>query len=117
MVACDTPRTGMKMAGRFALVLPFTIGTAQSVRLSSTIDDSHFTPLQSLGKKLFFDTSLSTPNGQSCSSCHTPANAFTDPDKSVPTPAGVNPQLFGNRNTPTIMYMAYIQPTAALQRR
>lgn len=110
MVAYDILRTGMKMAGRFAFVFLFTIGTAQSVGLSPTIDGSHFTPLQSLGKNLFFDTSLSNPTGQSCASCHTPAHAFTDPDKSLPTSAGADPSLFLNRNAPTIMYMAYSPP-------
>lgn len=100
----------LRTAGLFALVvlaLPFTIETAHAGALLSTINDRGFTAMQLLGKRLFFDTSLSTPTGQSCASCHTPANAFTDPDKSSPTSAGVNPQLFGNRNTPTAMYMAY----------
>ena len=39
----------------------------------------------SLGKKLFFDTILSSNNTQSCASCHSPQNAFTD---STPTSDG-----------------------------
>ena len=62
---------------------------------------------QTLGENLFFDTTLSQPGGQSCGSCHSASFAFTDPNKSVPTSAGVNPVLFGNRNTPTAMYSAY----------
>ncbi len=92
----------------FALLgFSLTAGTARSEGLPPAIDNSGFTPLQLLGEKLFFDTSLSTPNGQSCASCHTPANAFTDPNKSSPTSAGVDRKLFGNRNAPTAMYMAY----------
>ena len=89
------------------LALCLITGNARSAGLTSNIDDSGFTQLQLLGEKLFFDTSLSTPSGQSCASCHNPANAFTDPNKSSPTSAGVNPKLFGNRNAPTAMYMAY----------
>ena len=64
-------------------------------------------PLQQLGKTLFFDSSLS-PNGtQSCASCHDPSVAFTDPDKSHPTSKGDDATLFGNRNAPSAMYMAY----------
>ncbi len=65
------------------------------------------TAQQTLGKALFFDNSLSHAGNQSCASCHSPAAAFTDPDKSHATSKGDNPALFGNRNTPSAMYMAY----------
>ncbi len=60
-----------------------------------------------LGQKLFFDTNLSEPAGQACSSCHNPEFAFTDADKTQPTSKGVDTTLHGNRNAPTAMYMAY----------
>ena len=60
-----------------------------------------------LGKKLFFDTNLSEPAGQSCAACHNPGAAFTDADKSAPTSKGADPSLHGNRNAPTAMYAAY----------
>ena len=60
-----------------------------------------------LGRLLFFDATLSEPAGQSCASCHDPARAFTDPDTSRPTSKGVDPRRFGNRNSPTAMYMAF----------
>lgn len=60
-----------------------------------------------LGRKLFFDTNLSEPAGQACGSCHDPNAAFTDPDRTHPTSKGVDPNLFGNRNTPTAMYAAF----------
>jgi cytochrome c peroxidase len=65
------------------------------------------TPEQQLGKSLFFDENLSHGGTQSCASCHAPAAAFTDPDKSHPTSKGDNPALFGNRNAPSAMYMAF----------
>jgi cytochrome c peroxidase len=60
-----------------------------------------------VGQKLFFDTNLSTPAGQSCATCHDPYHAFTDPDLNVPTSEGVIPGRFGNRNTPTAAYAKY----------
>ncbi len=60
-----------------------------------------------LGRLLFFDSSLSEPAGQSCASCHASSAAFTDPDTRRPTSKGVHPERFGNRNTPTAMYMAF----------
>jgi cytochrome c peroxidase len=65
------------------------------------------TEKQQLGKQLFFDTSLSSPAGQSCSSCHLPGAGFTDPDKEIPVSRGINPQRFGNRNTPSAAYAAF----------
>jgi cytochrome c peroxidase len=63
-----------------------------------------------LGRKLFFDTNLSEPAGQSCASCHDPGAFFTDPDKNVPTSDGVLPELKGSRNTPGAMYAAHSPP-------
>jgi len=60
-----------------------------------------------LGRLLFFDATLSEPAGQSCASCHDAARAFTDSDTSRPTSKGVDPRRFGNRNSPTAMYMAF----------
>jgi len=63
-----------------------------------------------LGKELFFDTNLSTPPGQACSSCHDPAHFFTDPDTQSSTSEGVIPDRFGNRNSPTVIYSSATPP-------
>lgn len=63
--------------------------------------------LSLLGSRLFFDTNLSTPPGQSCASCHTPSRAFTDPDTSLATSEGVILGRFGNRNSPTAAYAQF----------
>ena len=60
-----------------------------------------------LGERIFFDTRLSEPAGQSCASCHDPLQAFTDPDREVPTSEGVIPGRFGLRNTPQAAYAAF----------
>lgn len=60
-----------------------------------------------LGKKLYFDTTLSEPAGQACASCHLPSAGFADPDAELPVSRGVNPKHFGNRNTPTTSYVAF----------
>jgi cytochrome c peroxidase len=67
----------------------------------------HMSPKESLGRMLFNDTHLSEPAGQSCASCHDANFAATDPDQSTPTSQGVNPKLFGSRNSPTAMYAAF----------
>ena len=64
---------------------------------------------QELGRKLFFDASLSNPSGQSCASCHAQNNAFADPQLRAVS-AGAGHGLFGNRNALAITYSAYTPP-------
>lgn len=65
-----------------------------------------------LGKALFFDTTLSSPRGMACATCHAPATGFTFPGSLVnermgPVP-GVVKGRFGNRRPPTVAYAAYL---------
>jgi cytochrome c peroxidase len=61
-----------------------------------------------LGKLLFFDTTLSSPHGQGCVSCHDPNTAFSDPDSNLAVSQGVLPQnRFGSRNAPSNQYAAF----------
>jgi cytochrome c peroxidase len=60
-----------------------------------------------VGKLLYFDTNLSSPPGQSCASCHSPDTGFSEPHATFPVSQGANPNLFGNRNSPTAAYAAF----------
>ena len=84
----------------YAVIILFvvTIGTASANDLTSQ---------EELGKLLFFDTDLSTPQGQSCASCHDPDFGFADPDSSRAVSMGAIHERFGNRNSPTAAYAAY----------
>lgn len=57
-----------------------------------------------LGRKLFFDPTLSVDNTISCGSCHIPTSAFTQHGHSVSH--GIN-DLLGTRNSPPIMNLAW----------
>jgi cytochrome c peroxidase len=65
-------------------------------------------PIELLGKELFFDENLSTPPGMSCAVCHGPAAGWTGPDSGINAgPAvypGIVPTRFGNRKPPTSAY-------------
>jgi cytochrome c peroxidase len=63
-----------------------------------------------LGKRIFFDTSLSTPAGQSCASCHDPNAGFADPDRELPVSRGVLPERVGSRNAQSVAYAAFGPP-------
>ena len=65
------------------------------------------TPMEDLGRHLYFDENLSTPPGMSCASCHQPDAGFADPDTDIPVSQGIVPTRFGNRNSPSAAYAAF----------
>lgn len=82
-----------------AAVLGLTMATAAAQEL---------TPVEQLGKALFFDPNLSTPPGQSCAVCHAPETGFTGPDSIINAGPAVYPGAIhvraGNRKPPTAAY-------------
>jgi cytochrome c peroxidase len=74
---------------------------------SASAQAAELTPMEQLGKLLFFDENLSEPAGQSCASCHDPSSGFADPDQSLPVSEGVIAGRFGNRNSPAAAYAAF----------
>ena len=65
--------------------------------------------LQLLGEKLFFDTDLSEPEGQSCAACHGEGTGWTGPDESLnKTKGGIYQgavsSRFGNRKPNSAAY-------------
>jgi cytochrome c peroxidase len=66
------------------------------------------TPLEQLGRHLYFDDNLSVPPGQACAACHAPEAGFTGPDSDINAtqvayPGAVH-QRAGNRKPPTAAY-------------
>lgn len=64
---------------------------------------------EDLGKKIFFDTSLSEPSGQSCGTCHTAEKGFADQYGRIASEGAVK-GLFSNRNSMSSAYACYIPP-------
>jgi cytochrome c peroxidase len=61
-----------------------------------------------LGKRIFFDKSLSEPAGTSCASCHEPAHGFAGNNGSkIGVALGSRPGHFATRNTPSVMYLKF----------
>ena len=82
------------------LTLTLTISTINA--------DCELTPIEELGKNIFFDTDLSTPPGMACAACHAPEVGFTGPDSDINLDTAVYPGIihtrFGNRKPPTAAY-------------
>jgi cytochrome c peroxidase len=62
-----------------------------------------------LGRQLFFDKALSHPNGQSCTVCHAPKTAFSDPNHATVS-EGMVDGAFVNRNAQSLAYVGFIPP-------
>jgi cytochrome c peroxidase len=58
-----------------------------------------------VGARIFADKSLSASGQQSCQTCHDFANGTSSPNARSVQPGGVNMELSGVRNTPSISYM------------
>jgi cytochrome c peroxidase len=69
---------------------------------------STLTPIEQLGKALFFDQNLSKNGNQSCATCHDPAVGYTGPESAINAHGAVypgsDPALFGNRKPPSAAY-------------
>ena len=69
---------------------------------------SALSPIEELGKKLFFDANLSSPAGQACSFCHGPSVGFTGPldefNRMGAVYEGALGGRFGNRKPPSAAY-------------
>ena len=75
---------------------------------SAAGEKTKLTPKEELGKKLFFDTDLSEPAGQSCATCHAPEVGWSGPDSKINEAGSVYPGAletrFSNRRPPTAAY-------------
>jgi cytochrome c peroxidase len=78
---------------------------------AGTVSAAPLSPLEQLGKNLFFDSSLSNPPGQSCAACHSPATGGTGPNAAINAAGAVEPGVIftraGNRKPPTFAYAGY----------
>lgn len=61
--------------------------------------------MAALGRKIFFDASLSASGRQSCASCHDPAHAYGPPDGRPVQPGGVGMNREGFRAVPSLRYV------------
>jgi cytochrome c peroxidase len=88
--------------------LTCAIATATFAAMLGVVSAQSLSPIEELGKALFFDPNLSTPPGQSCATCHAPGVGFTGPDSAINAGQAVYPGAVharaGNRKPPTAAY-------------
>ena len=85
-----------------------TASTAIILALLASANAGELSPIEQLGKNLFFDANLSTPQSQSCAACHAPPVGFTGPDSAINAGPAIYPGAVharaGNRKPPTAAY-------------
>jgi cytochrome c peroxidase len=90
----------------------FRVSTMAALALAFVLASTYasangLTPVESLGKKLFFDK-IADPDWVSCATCHGPETGFTGPvggiNKRGAVYRGAVPQRFGNRKPPSAAY-------------
>ncbi len=89
--------------GLFYLFLMVLLAIVPTVLMAQELS-----PIEQLGKALFFDENLSVNGKMSCASCHAPETGFTGPDSLINAgPAVYNGTIHtraGNRKPPTAAY-------------
>ncbi len=88
-------------------ILPL-LGCFVASALAATPLGAQLTPLEELGKAIFFDNNLSMNSNQSCASCHTPDAGWTGPIAGINAAGAVYEGSiagrFGNRKPPSSAY-------------
>ncbi|MHC4947491.1 MAG: cytochrome-c peroxidase [Planctomycetota bacterium] len=101
--------TGWKLvSGLGGVIGALALGFALTHDAGAVANGNGLTPIEELGKLLFFDDTLSTPPGQSCAACHAPDVGFTGPVEEINAGGSVYPGAvhtrFGNRKPPASSY-------------
>ena len=96
-------RTARIVRGAFVFFISTTL-----VLLSGPVGGEQLTPVEELGKSIFFDNNLSINGNQSCAACHGPAAGWTGPETDINTGGAVYEGSilgrFGNRKPPSSAY-------------
>jgi len=93
-----------------AACLSLAIGVAGCTDRSNGAgaDEAGLSQVELVGKRVFFDTTLSNPPGQSCGSCHDPAAGFSGNfGGTAGVPLAADRLTPGLRNTPTASYARF----------
>src|SRR5450759_4330821 len=101
LAACSSENSPTAATGPNA-----SLNSDRNTGLSSA--ERNLTQNEQLGKKLFFDTKLSTPSGLACAGCHGAQVGYTGPDAAINVAGAVYEGAvtgrFGNRKPPTAAY-------------
>jgi cytochrome c peroxidase len=98
---------GHTMLG-LVLGLAFGLAGAQADDLTRAQANTRAAALQSLGRNLFFDVSLSASGKMACATCHDPKHAFGPPNALAVQPGGKDMRQQGFRAVPSLKYLQVV---------
>ena len=104
-MARDT--TGHTLLG-LVLGLAFGVAGAQANDLTRAQAYTRAAALQSLGRSLFFDVSLSASGKMACATCHDPKHAFGPPNALAVQLGGKDMRQQGLRAVPSLKYLQVV---------
>ncbi|MCE5190985.1 MAG: cytochrome C [Actinomycetia bacterium] len=100
-------RAGSALRVIFVTAVLFTLAVPAAYAETHS-SHSQLSPVEQLGKYIFFDKTLSEPRGQACAACHGPTVGFTGPDWRINAAGAVYQGAvrgrFGNRKPPSAAY-------------
>jgi cytochrome c peroxidase len=90
------------------------LGLSVSLGTAPLPAETQLSPLEQLGRALFFDPQLSQPPGQACASCHNPITGWVSPQSSAEPASAIREGAvagrFGNRRPPMAAYASFSPP-------
>jgi cytochrome c peroxidase len=89
------------------LAVPFSAADSVSPTSPSAEPAAELSAVAQLGRKMFFDPSLSGSGQLSCSSCHSPAHAYGPPNDLVVQLGGPDLKRPGVRAVPSLRYLEH----------
>lgn len=90
------------------LGLAFGLAGAQANDLTRAQANTRAAALQSLGRNLFFDVSLSASGKMACATCHDPKHAFGPPNALAVQLGGKDMRQQGFRAVPSLEYLQVV---------
>jgi cytochrome c peroxidase len=90
------------------LGLAFGLAGAQANNLTRAQANTRAAALQSLGRNLFFDVSLSASGKMACATCHDPKHAFGPPNALAVQLGGKDMRQQGFRAVPSLEYLQVV---------
>lgn len=74
--------------------------------------DTYLSPAARVGRRLFFDASLSASGKMSCATCHDPSHAYAQANDRAVQLGGASLSLPGTRAVPSLRYQEFTPPYA-----
>jgi len=109
LTACDKPTPSPTATTPSSASGPIHTDSDDVYQMQAKVQPN-FKKMQDLGKKIFFDPSLSASGQMSCASCHDPKFAYGPPNRLSTQYGGQDMTQMGMRAVPSLRYQQNVPP-------